>query len=178
MTPQMQVHGSTTSGAPGEKAAKKFGISATPAREALIRLDAEGLVRLVSNTSAYVSGVSFQGLKEAFEVRLVSVEKADALVVCKAQEKDLKSLESLIEGLKRIGVVTRNTFIGVDSEFHELVNWGTGNRTLAKILVHLRNQLFYLGIMREPSGPSKRGMKNGVWSTQTSRVGFCRFGAK
>lgn len=123
---------------PIKKIAEEFGVSSTPVREALIHLNAEGLVRLVPNSSAYVSEVSFQELKDVFEVRLVLVEKAGELAACRIKERDLLKMRCLISDLERSD--TRDTLINLDSELHELINNATGNRVLAKTLAHLRSQ--------------------------------------
>lgn len=127
---------------PVKKIAGEFGVSSTPIREALIRLDVEGLVRLVPNSSAYVSEVSFQGLKDVLEVRLVLVEKAGELAARRVKESDLAEMKKLISELKK--KKSRRALIGLDSELHELVNSAAGNRVLAKTLAYLRNQLIRL----------------------------------
>lgn len=129
---------------PVKKIAQEFGTSTTPVREALIRLDAEGLVRLVPNSSAYVSEVSFQGLKDALEVRLVLIEKVGELAARRVKESDLEALKKLIDKLKETKVKTRHILIGLDTEFHELLNRAAGNKMLAKMLAFLRNQLIRL----------------------------------
>lgn len=61
---------------PGEriKAAEvtqRYGVSATPAREALQRLAAQGLVVLDTQRSARVAPVSIQDLRDAYEIRIM-----------------------------------------------------------------------------------------------------------
>ena len=48
---------------------KEFGVSRTPVREALLRLEVDGLVRIIPSIGTFVEDVSFQQLKEVFEVR-------------------------------------------------------------------------------------------------------------
>ena len=125
-----------------KRLAQEFGVSSTPVREALIRLDVEGLVRLVPNSSAYVSEVSFQGLKDALEVRLVLVEQAGRLAAHRVRESDLATMKALIEKLEKES--SRRELIHLDSALHEVLNCATGNLVLAKTLTLLRNQLLRL----------------------------------
>lgn len=61
---------------PGERikaaeVSQRYGVSATPAREALQRLAADGLVILDSQRSAQVAPVSVQDLRDAYEIRIM-----------------------------------------------------------------------------------------------------------
>ena len=50
--------------------AKEFGVSPMPIREVLILLETEKLVHIIPNNGIYVTDISFQELKDVFEVRL------------------------------------------------------------------------------------------------------------
>jgi DNA-binding GntR family transcriptional regulator len=49
--------------------AAEFGISRTPVREALVQLEAEGLVKIEPHKGAIVAGASLAGIEETFELR-------------------------------------------------------------------------------------------------------------
>jgi len=49
--------------------AAEFGISRTPVREALVQLEAEGLVKIEPHKGAVVAGASLAGIQETFELR-------------------------------------------------------------------------------------------------------------
>src|SRR3982751_1331914 len=51
--------------------ARQFGVSTTPVREALRRLDREGLVHLTPNRGARVSAYTLRDILDRFEVREV-----------------------------------------------------------------------------------------------------------
>ena len=55
----------------GEKLAQAAGVSRTPIREALRRLHAEGLVRMVPNQGAYVTGWTAADISQMFDLRAV-----------------------------------------------------------------------------------------------------------
>lgn len=66
--------------------AAQYGVSATPLREALQRLAAEGLVQIDARLGAFVAPVSLEDLRDVYDVRIIlesqalhrSVQRADA----------------------------------------------------------------------------------------------------
>src|SRR3954454_17732051 len=52
-----------------ETLAEEFGVSRTPVREALRKLQATGLVELQPNRGALVRGLSLREIRDAYEVR-------------------------------------------------------------------------------------------------------------
>ena len=60
---------------PGEsvaemKLSRELGVSRTPVREALQRLDREGLIKLIPNKGAVVLGISEQDLIDIYKIRM------------------------------------------------------------------------------------------------------------
>ena len=49
--------------------AEELGVSRTPVREAFRQLELEGLIRIVPNKGAYVSGISESDVSDIFEIR-------------------------------------------------------------------------------------------------------------
>ncbi|MCF8105753.1 MAG: GntR family transcriptional regulator, partial [Desulfohalobiaceae bacterium] len=67
---------------------EEFGVSRTPVREAFIRLESDGLVRIFPNLGTIVTEVSFQQLKDVFEIRSYLVRLAGQLAAARATEED------------------------------------------------------------------------------------------
>ena len=128
---------------------REFGMSAIPIREALIRLEEEKLISIIPNKGAYVSDLSFQELKDVFEVRLFLLEIAGKLAVKRAQEEEVSEMKTLIEKIKK--EKNRKKIIQLDAEFHNLFNKSTGNEVLAENLEKLRNRLGRLWYLAEKS---------------------------
>jgi len=119
--------------------AKEFGVSPMPIREVLILLETEKLVHIIPNNGIYVTDVSFQELKDVFEVRLFLISLAGKL---SAQRVTIEELNKMKELLKKIQQEkNRKKLIQLDAEFHDLVNCSTKNQTLAETLKRLRNQI-------------------------------------
>ena len=119
--------------------AKEFGVSPIPIREVLILLENEKLVHIIPNNGIYVTDVSFQELKDVFEVRLFLVGLSGRLAAERITPEELNKLKGLLEKIKQ--EKDRKKLIQLDAEFHDLVNYSTKNQTLAETLKRLRNQI-------------------------------------
>ncbi len=119
--------------------AKEFGVSPMPIREVLILLENEKLVHIIPNNGIYVTDVSFQELKDVFEVRLFLIGLSGRLAAERITPEELSKLKKLREKIKQ--EKDRRKLIQLDAEFHDLVNYSTKNQTLAETLKKLRNQI-------------------------------------
>ncbi len=119
--------------------AKEFGVSPMPIREVLILLESEKLIHIIPNNGIYVTDVSFQELKDVFEVRLFLIGLAGRLAAQRANSGELNKLKELLEKIKQ--EKNRRKLIKLDAEFHDLVNCSTKNQTLVETLKRLRNQI-------------------------------------
>jgi len=119
--------------------AKEFGVSPMPVREVLILLETEKLVHIIPNNGIYVTDVSFQELKDVFEVRLFLIGLSGRLAAERITPEELSKLKKLREKIKQ--EKDRRKLIQLDAEFHDLVNYSTKNQTLAETLKKLRNQI-------------------------------------
>jgi len=119
--------------------AKEFGVSPMPIREVLILLETEKLVHIIPNNGIYVTDVSFQELKDVFEVRLFLIRLSGRLAAQRVTTEELNKMKELLKKIKQ--EKDRNILIQLDAEFHDLVNCSTKNQTLAETLKRLRNQI-------------------------------------
>ncbi len=129
--------------APGQMLREKdlieeFGVSRTPVRETLIRLETEGLVRIIPNQGTMVTEVSFQNLKDVFEIRVALLQLAGRLVAARVTEAEIAAMRDQIQTMKRER--DPRTLMRLDMEFHETFNRATKNQTLVQMLDTLRNQ--------------------------------------
>lgn len=122
-----------------KKLAKEFGVSSVPIREALILLETEKLVHIIPNNGIYVTEVSFQELKDVFEIRLFLIGLSGRLAAQRVTTEELNKMKELLKKIKQ--EKDRNILIQLDAEFHDLVNYSTKNQTLAETLKKLRNQI-------------------------------------
>ena len=75
-----------------EAVAAEFGVSRTPVREALRKLQARGLVQMQANRGATVRGPSTREIREAYEVRAELEGLAAELAATRVGDDDLRRL--------------------------------------------------------------------------------------
>ncbi len=117
---------------------KSFKVSRTPVREALMRLEMDGLVRIVPNVGTFVEEVSFQKLKDVFEIRSYLVKKAAQLAAARITNEEIAEIRKRIDIMR--STEDTNILIQLDGEIHEIINQSTKNEVLIKILSGLHDQ--------------------------------------
>ncbi|MBC7291650.1 MAG: GntR family transcriptional regulator [Actinotalea sp.] len=100
-----------------EDLAREFNASRLPVRDALRRLEAEGLVRLVANTGAWVESLSVHECTEAYLIR----ERLEPLLLSLStphlSDDDVAHLEDLAVRMRGADL---EAFLRLDREFHLL----------------------------------------------------------
>lgn len=133
---------------PGERLmeihlAEKIGVSRTPIREAIRKLELEGLVTNVPRKGAQVAEISTKGLRDVLEVRR-ALDSFCAELACEritSEEKDL-----LKEACKAFEEATKTKDATViakaDVAFHDIIINATGNERLVALLNNLAEQMY------------------------------------
>jgi DNA-binding GntR family transcriptional regulator len=135
-----------------EALAEEFGVSRTPIREALRKLQASGLVELQPNRGALVRGPSSREIRDAYEVRAELEGLAAELAAERIQHAQVDGLHEaqseFRETLARMMRV-RSDGAGVvpdeeierwrhaNDRFHQLIQDAAANDVLVATLVHL-----------------------------------------
>jgi DNA-binding GntR family transcriptional regulator len=83
---------------PGERMmeiqlAEEMGVSRTPVREAIRKLELEGLVLMVPRKGAYVAGLSLKDVADVFEIRRALEGLASELAADRITDEELENLE-------------------------------------------------------------------------------------
>ncbi len=120
--------------------AAEIGVSRSPAREALLRLEAEGLVRVTPGQGAVVSMFSPQEMEDVLEARIL-VENYLAARSFRNRHEFLPELVEVHEETRRRRR-ERDTagFTGADRRFHEIIVDGAGNTVLSEVYRSLRER--------------------------------------
>jgi len=116
----------------------QFGIGKTPLREALIYLEAEGLVERVPYGTTYVAEIDLVKLRDTFELRNSLIEIAGQWASKRVTQEELRQMEDILQRMEN--ETDPKNLMRFDSEFHELVNGATRNQMLCKALGMLRCQ--------------------------------------
>lgn len=133
---------------PGERLmeislANRLGVSRTPIREAIRKLELEGLVVMVPRKGAHVAKITLQELNDVLEVRRGLEELAITKACERIAEEELKELEASarrFERLLRSGDLIE--LAAEDVTFHDVIYNATHNRRLIQILNNLREQMY------------------------------------
>jgi DNA-binding GntR family transcriptional regulator len=120
--------------------AARLGVSRTPVREALLRLESEGLVRLYPKKGALVVPVSAQEAHDVVEARAL-IEEWAAQRAWPRRAEIVPELERLLEQMR--GARQEEAFLdfaSADRAFHERVVAAAGNDLLTRAYRGLRER--------------------------------------
>jgi DNA-binding GntR family transcriptional regulator len=126
--------------------ADEVGISRTPVREAFVRLQTEGLLRLYPKRGALVVPVSPDEVEHVMDTRLLVERHAIERVIrreIRVTESVKTSLE-LQDALAASGKVDQ--FVEVDREFHRIFVAASGNPILLALHDSLRDRQIRMGL--------------------------------
>lgn len=133
---------------PGERLmeiqlANKLGVSRTPIREALRKLELEGLVNMVPRKGAEVADITEKSLRDVLEVRKALEELSVQLACEKITEEEIEELKRAAERFKDTLDNQDVTKIAeADVAFHDIIYTATDNQKLILLLNNLREQMY------------------------------------
>lgn len=136
--------------------AEAVGVSRTPVREALLRLEAEGLIKLYPKKGALVLSVSAQEIADVVETRLLVEQHAVAKVVGAVPPQLIARLEeSLADQRGHAEAGDLAAFAVADRCFHAEIVRAAGNRILAHLYDQLRDRQLRMGVATMHAEPSR-----------------------
>lgn len=133
---------------PGERIveralAAKLGSSVTAVREAIIHLEAEGLITKRSNSTTHITALGKEEIKQTFIVRRHLESLAISAAAQHATPLDVRRLTRLHERAVEAAVIRDpRLYIQRDFEWHQAVWAASGNDVLAATLHRLALPLF------------------------------------
>ena len=134
--------------APGERLmeiqlADRLGVSRTPIREAIRKLELEGLVLMIPRKGAEVAKISEKSLKDVLEVRRALEELAIELA---CERMGQEAVRNLSEANGKFGEAVEAgdpmEIAEADEHFHDIIYEGTENVRLIQLLNNLREQMY------------------------------------
>lgn len=114
---------------------KEMGVSRTPVREAIRQLELEGLVKLVPNKGAFVTGITAQDVNDIYNIRARLEGLCAGMAADNATKEQLDAMEEVIflsgfharkENYEQVNEL--------DGKFHELLYEASGSRILSNTL--------------------------------------------
>lgn len=133
---------------PGERLmeiqlANKLGVSRTPIREAIRKLELEGLVLMIPRKGAEVADITEKSLKDVLEVRRALEELSVKLTCDRITKEEIKELEQAAENFRKTLKSKDITEIAeADVRFHDVIYAATKNQKLIQLLNNLHEQMY------------------------------------
>ena len=145
--------------APGEaisaaKVASRSGVSRTPAREAIVKLEKEGLVDIYPQSKTLVSRINLSRTRQEWYVRYtLEIGMAERFIrkvtqdTIQAMERNLRQMELARDE------AGRSLYLTLDHGFHDII-YDTAGEFLAKEIIHTQithyNRIRYLTDLTPP----------------------------
>jgi DNA-binding GntR family transcriptional regulator len=123
--------------------ATALGISRTPVREAIHKLEREGLLRQDPNRGFFVAGLGRADIEETFGIRSVLESYAARLAAVRHQEGDLQVLKEKLRDYQ--GCLDRGDLGAlpqINTEFHDLLYRLSRSPRLIKMIHDLRDYIY------------------------------------
>ena len=124
---------------PGERLmeiqlANKLGVSRTPIREAIRKLELEGLVLMIPRKGAEVAEITEKNMRDVLEVRKALEELAVQLACDKITKEEIEEMKKAAEDFKKILKSKDITEIAeADVRFHDIIYMATDNQKLIQM---------------------------------------------
>jgi DNA-binding GntR family transcriptional regulator len=125
--------------------AESMGISRTPVREAVHKLEAEGFLKPLPKGGYVVRGLEISDIEETFEIRSILESFASYLAATRHNDEEILPLEEKIEEFQKyldrhdLKELTR-----INTEFHELLYALSRSPRLVKMILNLRDEIYFL----------------------------------
>ncbi|PPK98409.1 DNA-binding GntR family transcriptional regulator [Kineococcus xinjiangensis] len=135
--------------------AERVGVSRTPVREGLLRLEAEGLLKLIPKRGALVVPVSPEEVEDVLEAR--ELVETHAAAVAWPRRDQLAPV--LADHLAAMHAAAQDgdtwAFMGADRAFHAAVVAAAGNAVLTRFYDSLRDRQMRMGVTRMEDEPER-----------------------
>ncbi len=122
--------------------AAEFGVSKTPVREAISRLEREGLVDFIPHHGAVVSRLSAKQVEDLMELREALEGFGAEKAATRISAEHLQTLSRLVtEGAEALTKGELERYKEIDLRFHRVIQAASGNERLALAIAGLADQI-------------------------------------
>jgi len=138
---------------PGERLmevslAEKMGVSRTPVREAVRRLEVEGLVTMTPRKGTHVAELSVKDIMDVLEIRAALDKLATELAASRIRQENIRQLESIHrQYIAHLHKENLQGAIKKDVEFHDAIYHASGNNKLMNVAANLREQVYRFRVL-------------------------------
>lgn len=133
---------------PGERLmevhlANRLGVSRTPIREAIRKLELEGLVVMIPRRGAEVAKITEKSLQDVLEVRRALDVLCVELACERISEEELERLRKACDDFEQATHTKDTTLIAkADVCYHDIIVEATGNQRLVQLVNNLAEQMY------------------------------------
>ncbi len=133
---------------PGERLmeihlANMLGVSRTPIREAIRKLELEGLVTMIPRRGAEVAQITEKSMSDVLEVRRAMDALCAQLACERITEEDLERLKEACGKFEQAtGTKDVKKIAQADVELHDIILQATGNSRLIQLVNNLSEQMY------------------------------------
>jgi DNA-binding GntR family transcriptional regulator len=131
---------------PGERiietqVAKILGISKSPVREALKRLEGDGIVELISRKGYIAKAINLKSIHDFFEIMLILEPMVAKFALRRKDEAVVQEIDQILRQMeKALSEENHNTYLALNETFHGLFYALNKNEWIIKIVRMLRKQ--------------------------------------
>ena len=113
----------------------KYKVSRTPVREALSKLEVEGLIENIPNRGAFVRGLSEQDIADIMTLRKIYEIQAIRWAVQRITEEEMDELEENFDFMEFYTLKNDiDKMLNINRSFHQMIYRASHNRMLAQLL--------------------------------------------
>ena len=123
--------------------AERLGVSRAPIREAMRKLELEGLVVMVPRKGAQVASITEKDLTDVLEVRITLENFAIEKACTHMTEEDMDKLWLASKQFER--AIQEGDLVRIaeaDQAFHEIIYQASDNARLLQVLTNMREQIY------------------------------------
>lgn len=122
--------------------ADEMGVSRTPVREAIRKLELEGFVVMIPRRGTYVADISIRDITEIYEIRTCLDVLSAGLAAERITDEELEALNRLLVEIGQyIAENNMEKIVEADTAFHDILYQASRNERLRSIINNLREQL-------------------------------------
>lgn len=138
-----------------DKLAAEFGVSTTPVREALARLEGAGLVKMIANRGYYVGQISQDDVRDVWEMRRLMEPYAAETAAIKCTDDEISGVTLKLQWVAEHPDDFK-AYMSSDFELHDLLFRHVPNRLFHETLERIRKHSARIRYFAESGSPHGR----------------------